>query len=225
MWTSFHHQPETQHPKSSAIHKPLADYPILPRILRTFGTAVISSARRNPRSSASGKLKHSILDRMRRMGAARAPAAAIGHEGDRYPRRVEKQAGQKHELTRHGADRRPRKELIDRADRGWMDQQLADIGSHLNEENPAIVVPQPPADCLEEGDVETGRNVILVKRRVPTVIDSHTLPAQNRSKEIQFQYMRPDPKKIEEAVSPSLDYEKIGRASCRERMYIMRATM
>jgi hypothetical protein len=26
--TSFHHQPEAQHPKSSAIHKPQADYPI-----------------------------------------------------------------------------------------------------------------------------------------------------------------------------------------------------
>jgi hypothetical protein len=24
----FHHQPEVQHPKSSAIHKPPADYPI-----------------------------------------------------------------------------------------------------------------------------------------------------------------------------------------------------
>ena len=28
MWTSFHHQPEAQHPKSSAIHKLPADYPI-----------------------------------------------------------------------------------------------------------------------------------------------------------------------------------------------------
>src|SRR4029077_11234830 len=26
--TPFHHQPEAQHPKSSAIHKPPADYPI-----------------------------------------------------------------------------------------------------------------------------------------------------------------------------------------------------
>jgi hypothetical protein len=26
--TSFHHQPEAQHPKSSAIHKLPADYPI-----------------------------------------------------------------------------------------------------------------------------------------------------------------------------------------------------
>ena len=29
MRTSFHHQPEAQHPKSSAIHKLPADYPIL----------------------------------------------------------------------------------------------------------------------------------------------------------------------------------------------------
>ena len=28
MRTSFHHQPEAQHPKSPAIHKPPADYPI-----------------------------------------------------------------------------------------------------------------------------------------------------------------------------------------------------
>ena len=28
MRTSFHHQPEAQHPNSSAIHKPPADYPI-----------------------------------------------------------------------------------------------------------------------------------------------------------------------------------------------------
>jgi hypothetical protein len=30
MRTSFHHQPEAQHPKSSAIHKLPADYPIFP---------------------------------------------------------------------------------------------------------------------------------------------------------------------------------------------------
>jgi len=31
--TSFHHQPEAQHPKSSAIHKLQADYPIFGSIL------------------------------------------------------------------------------------------------------------------------------------------------------------------------------------------------
>ena len=33
MVTSFHHQPEAQHPKSSAIHKLPADYPIFGSIL------------------------------------------------------------------------------------------------------------------------------------------------------------------------------------------------
>jgi hypothetical protein len=45
----------------------------------------------------------------------------------------------------------------------------------------------------------------LVKRRVPTVIDPDTVAAKDRSEEIHFQYMCPDPKKIDEAVSPSLD--------------------
>ena len=94
-----------------------------------------------PRSSASGKLEHSILARSPRMGTARAPAAAVGHEGDGYPGRMKKQAGQQHELPRYGTDRRPRKKIVDRAYRGGMDQQLANIGSHLNEENPAVIVP------------------------------------------------------------------------------------
>jgi hypothetical protein len=33
--TSFHHQPEAQHPKSSAIHKLPADYPIYYNEART----------------------------------------------------------------------------------------------------------------------------------------------------------------------------------------------
>ena len=33
MRTSFHHQPEAQHPKSSAIHELPADYPIYWQIL------------------------------------------------------------------------------------------------------------------------------------------------------------------------------------------------
>ena len=36
MRTSFHHQPEAQHPKSSAIHKLPADYPIYPDIGTRF---------------------------------------------------------------------------------------------------------------------------------------------------------------------------------------------
>jgi hypothetical protein len=37
--TSFHHQPEAQHPKSSAIHKPPADYPIYWRHDHIFAVA------------------------------------------------------------------------------------------------------------------------------------------------------------------------------------------
>jgi len=33
--TSFHHQPEAQHPKYSAIHKLPADYPIYCNVVRT----------------------------------------------------------------------------------------------------------------------------------------------------------------------------------------------
>jgi hypothetical protein len=40
--TSFHHQPEAQHPKSSAIHKLPADYPIFRGLLR--GTVSVNSA-------------------------------------------------------------------------------------------------------------------------------------------------------------------------------------
>jgi hypothetical protein len=40
--TSFHHQPEAQHPKSSAIHKPPADYPIS-GVKRTFANLPVSS--------------------------------------------------------------------------------------------------------------------------------------------------------------------------------------
>jgi hypothetical protein len=72
-----------------------------------------------------------------------------------------------------------------------MYQQLADVGSHLNEENLAVVVPQPPPDCLDERNVETGRNVVLVERRVPTVVDPDTLPPQDRPKEIYFQDFHP----------------------------------
>ena len=40
--TSFHHQPEAQHPKSSVIHKPPADYPIYWRVISTDGRNTLS---------------------------------------------------------------------------------------------------------------------------------------------------------------------------------------
>src|SRR6266849_967374 len=162
------------------------------------------------RSSASGKLEHGIRGRTRRPDTARASAAAVGHECDRHPRRVEHEPGQQHELSRHWADRRPRKELVERLDRCRMDQKLANIGRYLNEKDPTVVVPQPPTNGLEKGDVETWGNVVLVKGRVPAVVDANTLPAEDRSEKMDFQDMRPDAEEIEEAVPPALDQEKYG---------------
>ena len=42
--TSFHHQPEAQHPKSSAIHKLPADYPIFWGVKRTSKFKSVMSA-------------------------------------------------------------------------------------------------------------------------------------------------------------------------------------
>src|SRR6266699_2947403 len=162
------------------------------------------------RSSASGKLEHGIRGRTRRPDTARASAAAVGHECDRHPRRVEHEPGQQHELSRHWADRRPRKELVERRDRCRMDQKLANIGRYLNEKDPTVVVPQPPTNGLEKGDVETWGNVVLVKGRVPAVVDANALPAEDRSEKMDFQDMRPDAEEIEEAVPQALNKEKYG---------------
>ena len=47
--TSFHHQPEAQHPKSSAINKPPADYPIYSGAQRTWQDALLGSRSASPR--------------------------------------------------------------------------------------------------------------------------------------------------------------------------------
>jgi hypothetical protein len=44
MRTSFHHQPEAQHPKSSAIHKLPADYPIYRRHSDHFSILALSAS-------------------------------------------------------------------------------------------------------------------------------------------------------------------------------------
>src|SRR6266550_1039631 len=126
-------------------------------------------------SSAPGKLQHGILDWTRRPGTACASATAVGHDCDRHPGRVKKEPGQQYKLSRHRTDGRPGKELVERVDGGRMDQQLAGIRSHLNEKDPAVVVPQPPTDCLEKRDMESGSNVVLVERRVPAVVDADAL--------------------------------------------------
>jgi len=63
---------------------------------------------------------------------------------------VEDEPGKEHELFGYRTDCRPRKELLKRADRGRMDQQLADVRRHLNKEDPAVVVPQHEQEGLEE---------------------------------------------------------------------------
>src|SRR5205823_2702632 len=126
------------------------------------------------------------------------------HHGDRQPSRMEDEPGQQDELARHRADRSPREELLERADRSRMDEQLADVGGHLNEEDPTIVAPQPPADRLQQRDVERGRAIVLVERLVPAVVDAHALPAQDRPEEMHLQDMSADAPEIEIAVSPPL---------------------
>jgi hypothetical protein len=62
--TSFHHQPEAQHPKSSAIHKLPADYPI-------FGLPVQPV-------DATAKSGHSALHRAyRRRVSANGKTASV----------------------------------------------------------------------------------------------------------------------------------------------------
>jgi hypothetical protein len=48
MRTSFHHQPEAQHPKSSAIHKLPADYPIYRQLLSPRHSSCAPSPVPNP---------------------------------------------------------------------------------------------------------------------------------------------------------------------------------
>jgi len=45
--TSFHHQPEAQHPKSSAIHKLPADYPIFGGEPEVSGRAALAASVEN----------------------------------------------------------------------------------------------------------------------------------------------------------------------------------
>src|SRR6478735_1845880 len=71
MVTSFHHQPEAQHPKSSAIHKPPADYPIFWRTCRT--------SRRTRLISACGAQRDFQPDRLPRLNVCRFIHIAIAH--------------------------------------------------------------------------------------------------------------------------------------------------
>src|SRR5262249_8772220 len=105
-------------------------------------------------------------------------------------------------------DAGPGEKLVERGDRSRMNEQLADVGGHLNEENPAVVAPQPSSDRLQERDVERRSAIILVERLVPTVVDPHPVPAQDRAEELHPQDMGADPPEIEIAVASRLDAEK-----------------
>ena len=56
MRTSFHHQPEAQHPKSSTIHKSPADYPIFCQadISRTLPSPIAFFSQMDERPDGSG---------------------------------------------------------------------------------------------------------------------------------------------------------------------------
>ena len=82
------------------------------RQYRPFHDETRSSVR--PASSSTpGKLQNGILDWTRRPGTAFASAAAVGHDRDYHPDRVEDEPGQQHEVSWHRADRRPRKEFVE----------------------------------------------------------------------------------------------------------------
>src|SRR5437762_926647 len=70
---------------------------------------------------------------------------------------------------------RAKNSLSDPIGVGWI-KSLPILGRYLNEKDPTVVVPQPPTNGLEKGDVETWGNVVLVKGCVPAVVDANALP-------------------------------------------------
>ncbi len=165
---------------------------------------------RNLRSRSSGKLEQRIPRRARRPLAVRAASAPIGEEGHRHPGGMEDEAGEQHELSRHRADRCPLPNVIERRDRDGVDEQLAGVACHLDQEDPAVVPPQAAPCRLEEGDMEVRGLIVMVEDLVPAVIDTWTLPAEDRAEEVDFQDMRPYAPEIEEAVASGLDAKKDG---------------
>src|SRR6266851_4434961 len=165
---------------------------------------------RDPRSRSPGKLEQRIPRRARRPLAVRAASAPIGEERHCHPGGMEDEAGEEHELSRHRADRRPLPDVTERRDRDGVDEQLADVARYLDQEDPAVVPPQPAPRRLEEGDVEVRGLIVMVENLVPAVVDPRTLPAEDRSEEVDFQDMRPDAPEIEETVASGLDAKKDG---------------
>jgi hypothetical protein len=91
------------------------------------------------------------------------------------------EAREQHELSRHRANRRPLPNVTERRDRDGVDEQLAGVARHLDQEDPAVVPPQAATCRLEEGDVEARRLIVMIEDLVPAVIDPRTLPAEDRA--------------------------------------------
>src|SRR5216684_3978768 len=128
------------------------------------------------------------------------------------------EAGEQHELSRHRADCRPLPNVTERRDRDGVDEQLAGVARHLDQEDPAVVPPQAATCRLEEGDVEARRLIVMIEDLVPAVIDPRTLPAEDRAKEVDFQDMRPYAPEIEEAIaSASMQRKTATRRPTRTR--------
>src|SRR5712664_1553895 len=89
-----------------------------------------------------------------------------------------------------------------------MDQQFPDVGSHLDRENPAVVVAEPAAHGFSIGNMKFGGSVILVENLVPAILDLDAIAAKNWTEEIHFEDMRTHAPKIKEAVTPGLDVQE-----------------
>src|SRR4051812_32983283 len=139
------------------------------------------------------------------VSAPRTPSAFVGDKRHSHPCRVEDESGQNDELARNRANRCAGPEIPERGNRNRMDEQFADVGSHLDRENPAIIVAEPAADGLGIGDVKVGRLVILVEDFVPAILDLHASAPEYRSEEVHFEHMRSHAPKIEKAVAAGLD--------------------
>src|ERR1700687_2106233 len=89
-----------------------------------------------------------------------------------------------------------------------MDQQFPDVGGHLDRENPAVVVAEPPAHGFSIGNVKVGGSVILVENLVPAILDLDAMATKNWTEEIHLEDMRTHAPKIEGAVTPGLDVQE-----------------
>jgi hypothetical protein len=64
-----------------------------------------------------------------------------------------------------------------------MDEQFPDVGGHLDRENPAVVVAEPPAHGFSIGNMKVGGSVILVENLVPAILDLDAMATKNWTEE------------------------------------------